>query len=204
MERGWVRHVCQAARGGQGRQALRVLAAGRGVPRRVRPGAPPGVAHAGPRGRAQGVGPTGAVGGVVRPARSAAGRYPPPRRAAAAGAPLRGPAGSGGVGRRGGPDARAGDADPRGGDRRAGGQPAVRARPALRRHRVGVQRGDGRIVRRPSGIAQRRPARPGAGGAGPGGRAGAWRARAGRRVTLRGRPVPAAPGHDRGPVHRGL
>jgi len=54
----------------------------------------------------------------------------------------------------------------------------LRAGAALRRHRVGVQRGGGRIVRRPSGIAQRRPARPGAGGAGPGGRAGArasWR-----------------------------
>ena len=37
---------------------------------------------------------------------------------------------------------------------------------------------------------------------GPGGRAGARRARVGRRVTLRGRPVPAASGHDRGPVHR--
>ena len=69
---------------------------------------------------------------------------------------------------------------------------------------LGVLGGDGRIVRRPSGIAQRRPARPGAGGAGPGGRAGARRAGAGRRVTLRGRPVAAAPGHDRGPVHRRL
>ena len=64
--------------------------------------------------------------------------------------------------------------------------------------------GDGRIVCRPSGIAQRRPARPGAGGAGPGGRAGARRARPGRRVTLLGGPVAAAPGHDRGPVHRRL
>ena len=101
-------------------------------------------------------------------------------------------------------DAGAGHADPRGGDRRAGGQPACGAGAAVRRGGLGILGGDRRIVFRPSGIAQRRPARPGAGGAGPGGRAGARRAGPWPPRPLRGRPVPAAPGHDRGPVHRRL
>ena len=56
----------------------------------------------------------------------------------------------------------------------------------------------------PAAIAQRRPAGPGAGGAGPGGRDGARRAGAGRRVERCGADRPAAPGPDRGPVRRRL
>ena len=199
---GW--HVRETARGGQGRETVCLPAAGARVSGRRRAGAARGAGHPGPRGRAEGVGPTGPVGGLVRPARPAAGRHPPPRRAAAAGAPLPAPAGPGRPDRRGGPDARTGHADPRGGDRRTGGQPAVRAGAAVRHRGLGFVGGDGRIVFRPSGIAQRRPARPGAGGAGPGGRAGPRRARPGGRVSLLGGPVAAAPGHDRGPVHRRL
>src|SRR6266545_4622323 len=81
-------HVCEALRGPARPQAVRLPAAGRGLPGRAGQGPPPGAAHPWPRGPAQGVGPTRPARGRLHPAGPAPGRHPPGGRPAAAGRPL--------------------------------------------------------------------------------------------------------------------